>query len=287
MIKTALALTTVLVTLPAMGMELTETWRLEGFKTPESVIHDAANNRIIIGNMVTMGADAGEDGYLSLVSIDGELLEEQWATGFQDPRGMAIVGDQLFVADNMGFHIVSLADGTLTETITLDGAAFPNDITSGPDGAVYVSDMFAGTVWRYADGETTLWFGPDDGMSFPNGLLVHDGQVFVGSMGADMGDNFTFGTPGGLLAIDIADPSIAPIEGATEIGAIDGVAAIGDVIVFNDNPTGAIYAWQPGQDAVEIGNVGAGGADISAYDSTVLVPQMQQGALIALAFSQD
>ena len=286
MIRPILALATTLAALPALGMELTESWRLEGFQTPESVIYDAANDRIIIGNMVAMGAEAGEDGYLSLVSPSGELLEEQWATGFQDPRGMAIVGDTLFVADNMGFHIVSLADGALTDTITLEGAAFPNDVTADADGAVYVSDMFAQTIWRHADGETELWFGPDAGLSYPNGLFAHDGQVIVGSMGADMGDNFTFGTPGGLFAIDSAAPSVTPLDGATEIGAIDGVAAVGDVIVFNDNPAGAIYGWRRGEEAVEIGNVGAGGADISAYNSTVLVPQMQQGALIALTFTE-
>ena len=86
--------------LPVLGAELTESWRLEGLQTPESVIYDAANDRIIIGNMVAMGAEAGENGYLTLVSPDGEMVEEQWVTGLQDPRGMAIVGDRLFVADN-------------------------------------------------------------------------------------------------------------------------------------------------------------------------------------------
>src|SRR5690606_18029414 len=175
MIRSILALATTLAALPALGMELTEAWRLEGFQTPESVIYDAANDRIIIGNMVAMGAEAGEDGYLSLVSPSGELLEEQWATGFQDPRGMAIVGDTLFVADNMGFHIVSLADGALTATITLKGAAFLNNVTADVDGAVYVSDMFAQTIWRHADGETELWFGPDAELSYPDGLFAHDG----------------------------------------------------------------------------------------------------------------
>lgn len=271
--------------LPVSGMELTETWRLEGFQMPESVIYDAANDRIIIGNMVAMGAESGEDGFLSLVSPDGEMVEEQWVTGLQDPRGMAIVDDQLFVADNMGFHIISLADGSLAETVTMEGAAFPNDVTADEDGNVYVSDLFGQTIWRYADGEASIWFGPDDGMTFPNGLLAHDGQIVIGSMGADMGDNFTFGTPGGLYGVDMNAAGVTPLDGATEIGAIDGVAVIGDTLIFNDNPTGAIYGWRDAE-TVELANVGAGGADISAYDSIVLVPQMQQGALIALSLTE-
>ena len=271
--------------LPALGMELTESWRLEGFQMPESVIYDAANERIIIGNMVAMGAEAGENGYLSLVSPDGEMVEEQWVTGLQDPRGMAIVDGQLFVADNMGFHIVSLDDGTLVETVTMQDAAFPNDVTADDDGNVYISDMFGQTIWRYANGEASIWFGPDDGMTFPNGLFAHDGQIIVGSMGADMGENFTFGTPGGLYGVDGNATGVTPLDGATEIGAIDGVAAIGDIIVFNDNPTGTIYGWRDG-DTVELATVGAGAADISAHESMVLVPQMQQGALIAMSLTQ-
>ncbi|WP_339643388.1 ATP/GTP-binding protein [uncultured Pelagibacterium sp.] len=271
--------------LPALGMELTESWRLEGFQMPESVIYDTANERIIIGNMVAMGAEAGENGYLSLVSPDGEMVEEQWVTGLQDPRGMAIVDGQLFVADNMGFHIVSLDDGTLVETVTMQGAAFPNDVTADDDGNVYISDMFGQTIWRYADGEASIWFGPDDGITFPNGLFAHDGQIIVGSMGADMGENFTFGTPGGLYGVDGNATGVTPLDGATEIGAIDGVAAIGDIIVFNDNPTGTIYGWRDG-DTVELATVGAGAADISAHESMVLVPQMQQGALIAMSLTQ-
>lgn len=271
--------------LPALGMELTESWRLEGFQMPESVIYDTANERIIIGNMVAMGAEAGENGYLSLVSPDGEMVEEQWVTGLQDPRGMAIVDGQLFVADNMGFHIVSLDDGTLVETVTMQDAAFPNDVTADDDGNVYISDMFGQTIWRYANGEASIWFGPDDGMTFPNGLFAHDGQIIVGSMGADMGENFTFGTPGGLYGVDGNATGVTPLDGATEIGAIDGVAAIGDIIVFNDNPTGTIYGWRDG-DTVELATVGAGAADISAHESMVLVPQMQQGALIAMSLTQ-
>jgi sugar lactone lactonase YvrE len=271
--------------LPVLGAELTESWRLEGLQTPESVIYDTANDRIIIGNMVAMGAEAGENGYLTLVSPDGEMVEEQWVTGLQDPRGMAIVGDRLFVADNMGFHIISLADGSLIETVTMEGAAFPNDVTADADGNVYISDMFGQTIWRYAEGEASIWFGPDEAMTFPNGLLAHDGQIIIGSMGADMGENFTFGSPGGLYGVDMDASGITPLEGATGIGAVDGVAVIGDTIIFNDNPAGTIYGWQDGE-TVELANVGAGGADISAYDSTVLVPQLQQGALIALSFTE-
>ena len=80
----------------AMAQNATETWRLGGLKMPESVIFDQANDRLIVGNMATFGPDGGADGYLSIVSPDGKLVTEQWATGLNDPKGMAIVGDKLY-----------------------------------------------------------------------------------------------------------------------------------------------------------------------------------------------
>ena len=107
-------------TLGASAQTATESWRLGGLKMPESVIFDTANDRLIVGNMVTFGPDGGADGYLSIVSPDGKLVTEQWTTGLTDPKGMAIVGDSLFVADSNG----------LVTTHALEGAMFPNDVTT-------------------------------------------------------------------------------------------------------------------------------------------------------------
>ncbi len=96
-------------TVSAMAESATEAWRLGGLKMPESVIFDKANNRLIVGNMATFGPDGGADGYLSIVSPDGQLVTEKWATGLNDPKGMAIVGDSLFVADPTGLVEIKLA----------------------------------------------------------------------------------------------------------------------------------------------------------------------------------
>jgi len=127
-------------TFGAAAQTATESWRLGGLKMPESVIFDKANNRLIVGNMVSFGPEGGADGYLSIVSPDGKLTTEQWTKGLTDPKGMAIVGDSLFVADSNGLVEIKLADGSIVTTHVLEGAMFPNDVTTdGTD--VYVSDL--------------------------------------------------------------------------------------------------------------------------------------------------
>lgn len=269
----------------AQADEFVENWRLSGFETPESALYDPANDRIIVGNIAVFGPDAGMDGYLSLVSTDGELLEQDWVTDLMDPKGMAIVGDNLYVADAIGLHEIDLSDGTLLRTILLDGAMFPNDVTADADGTIYVSDMFGEAIYRVTDGTAEKWL-TDEAITLPNGLLVDGDRLIIGSMGANMNmETFSAEIPGGIILVDLASGDVTPVENASGLGGLDGVAKIGDMILVNDNPTGTIYAWGegsfPADDALVIS---PGTADMSAYGTTLLVPMLGEGELISLEF---
>ena len=266
-------------TLPASAQSATETWKLSGLKSPESVIFDKANNRLIVGNMATFGPDGGADGYLSIVSPDGKLVTEQWTTGLSDPKGMAIVGDTLYVADSNGLVAIGLADGAIKATHPLDGAQFPNDVAT--DGsAIYVSDLMGSAIYRFADGKAEQWL-VDPGLATPNGLFVDGSALIVGSMGTGMKPDFTFETKGGIQSVDLASKAIAPLDGGMGVALTDGVARVGDSLVFDDNPAGTLYAWANGT-ATAIATLAPGAADLWAEGNVVYVPMTQTGELIAL-----
>lgn len=266
-------------TLSATAQTATEAWRLGGFKTPESVIFDKANNRLIIDNIGAFGPDGGTDGYLSIVSPEGQLVTEQWVTGLTDPKGMAIVGDSLFVADTTGLVEIKLSDGSIVATHPLEGAVLANDVTA--DGSVvYVSDTFGQAIFRVEGGKAEKWL-TDEKLLSPNGLFVDGGQLLVGGLGAGIKEDFTVTTKGGLLSVDPATKAITPSAGATELSMTDGVAKVGNAIIFDDNPSGTIYSYADGK-ATPIITLVAGAADLWAEGNMVYVPLMQTGELVAL-----
>lgn len=263
----------------AMAQSATETWRLAGLKMPESVIFDKANNRLIVGNMVTFGPDGGADGYLSIVSPDGKLVTEQWATGLTDPKGMAIVGDKLYVADVNGLVEIGLADGKLLSTVPLEGAMFPNDVTT--DGtSIYVSDLMGQAIYKVAGGVAEQWL-KDEKLAAPNGLYVDGTALIVGSMGTGMKPDFTFETKGGLQSVDLASKAITVPEGAMGNSLTDGVAKVGEAFVYDDNPAGAINSYAAGK-VTTLATLSPGAADLWAEGNVVYVPLTQTGELVAL-----
>lgn len=266
-------------TLTASAQTATESWRLGGLKMPESVIFDTANNRLIVGNMVTFGPDGGADGYLSIVSPEGKLVTEQWTTGLSDPKGMAIVGDSLLVADTTGLVEIKLADGSVVATHALEGAMLPNDVTT--DGtAVYVSDLMGSAIYKVTGGVAEKWLA-DEKLATPNGLFVDGATLIVGSMGTGMKPDFTFDTRGGLQAVDLATKAITPLAGGMEIALTDGVARVGNALVFDDNPAGTILAYADDK-VTTITTLSPGAADLWAEGNVVYVPLTQTGELVAL-----
>jgi len=281
--RTSLAVALCLGTLTCAGavqaQTATETWRLSGFKFPESVILDKANNRLIVSNMATFGAEAGADGYLSVVSPAGKLVTEQWVSGLHDPKGMAIIGESLFVADSDGLVEIGLGDGAIANVYPAPEAKLLNDVaTDGTD--VYVSDLVGQSIYRLSNGSIENWLSTED-LHYPNGLLFDDDRLILGSMGIGMQPDFSFTTKGGLQLVDIASKGVVQFAGASELSQTDGVARIGDWLIFDDNPAGVIYAYADDK-AVPIATLVPGTADLYAEGNMLYVPLTQTGELVAL-----
>lgn len=269
----------------AQALEVTEDWRLGGFSSPESVIVDADNDRIIIGNMGAFGPDGGADGYLSLVSMEGELIEEQWVSGLMDPKGMAIVDGVLYVADSTGLVQISIEEASVISTISLEGAMFPNDTAADASGVVYVSDLMGEAIYRVQDGVAERWL-THEALTLPNGLFVDDGRIVVGSMGRGMRQDFTTEAPGGLISVDIGSGEVEAIAGASDLGGLDGVGKIGETIITNVNSSGTIYAYEDGGMAESLVVLSPGAADLYTVDNRIFVPVIGSGELIALSVGE-
>lgn len=228
--------TGLLIALIANTANADDTWTAKGFDMPESVIVDRDRTQIILSTIIGNPALADGQGNLALLSLNGQIVDEAWATGMDAPKGMAIVGDTLLVADLTRVHVIDIATGDILQSITAPGAVFLNDITSDGNTA-YISDLMTDSLWRYNGGVLSLWL-TDPMLSHPNGVVLDDQRLLVRSWGAGLRDDFTTQTAGALLSVSLASKEIPMV--APKIGNIDGITSLGDRIIVSDWVTGGL-----------------------------------------------
>ena len=165
-----------------------------GLNTPECAIHDEKADIYIVSNI--NGNPLGKDkaGFISRVAPSGKILELKWIDGSAEgvtlnaPKGLAIVGDTLYAADVNAIRKFHRVTGKPTGVIEIKGSSFLNDLASGPDGKVYVSDSgFGGdkdaprtdAVYEISVDDSVKALSKGEEVPNPNGLLVTAGGLLV------------------------------------------------------------------------------------------------------------
>lgn len=83
---------------------LTEQWVLEGFDGPESVIEARDGEALYVSNAGGDGSAKDGNGVISIIGKNGTMIDRNWSVGTEamplhGPKGMALIGDNLFVTD--------------------------------------------------------------------------------------------------------------------------------------------------------------------------------------------
>ncbi len=129
------------------GQEAQRVARLDGFLRPESMRYDPGQDVWFVSN-VNGQTERDNNGFISRVSGEGKLENRRFIAGGEKgvtlhaPKGLLIVGDTLWTTDLdavRGFHRRTGAPVANIDLSSL-GALFLNDITRGPDGALYITD---------------------------------------------------------------------------------------------------------------------------------------------------
>lgn len=119
-----------------------------GFQGPESVKYDADQDVWFVTNMTGAGSMKDANGYISRISAaHPESATVFIASGtngvvLDSPKGMALHGDTLWVADISALRAFDRRTGAPLATIEFAtlGAVQLNDVAVGPDGEIYVTD---------------------------------------------------------------------------------------------------------------------------------------------------
>jgi len=191
--------------------QLIKLWETDSvLKVPESVLLDAANKVLYVANID--GTDPwGKDGKGSVgkVGTDGKVMNAEWITGLNAPKGMGLYKGKLYVADLNELVVIDVASGKIDKKITVTGAEGLNDVSINKNGVVYVSDSKAKKIYTVKDGVAELFL---DNLKGPNGVLAH-------------GEDFYLLDAGGMYKLN-KDKTLTKITDGME-GGTDGIENIG------------------------------------------------------------
>jgi sugar lactone lactonase YvrE len=163
---------------------------IQGFGFPESVRYDSAQDVYFVSNMAGPGSVKDGNGYIVRVAA-GDLRQPRvFIEGGKNgavldaPKGMALHGDTLWVADIDVVRGFDRRTGAPLATIDLRArnAVLLNDVAVGPDGSLYVTDTGIAMTNKgvmYRGGDKVFVIGPDRSVSLlaegkdlgrPNGI---------------------------------------------------------------------------------------------------------------------
>ncbi len=149
--------------------KLTLKWESDTVLTTcESVIYDSANDVLYVANINGQPTDKDGNGFIAKLGLDGKIVQAQWVSGMDAPKGMGIYNGKLFVSDINRIHEIDIATGAIANTYVVDSAQFLNDITIDANGKVYVSDSNVGNILVLENGVVSEYLS---GVAGVNGLL--------------------------------------------------------------------------------------------------------------------
>lgn len=269
----------------AASAEPTKLWEASGFQNPESALPDVAGGILYVSNVAGGPGDKDGNGFISKLTLDGKVTAEKWVTGLDSPKGLALVGNKLFVADLAQLVEIDVATGAITARHQAPGAKILNGISADAEGRIYVSDWPGSAIWRFADGKLEKWLESDT-LKDPNGLHVDGDKLFVAAWGK-MSPDFSTKVPGNLLVVNLADKTVANVGSGTPIGNLDGIDPLdADSFLVSDWVAGKIRQISRSGEAKEVLTISQGTADLNfdPASRTAYIPLMVDGKVVAYKF---
>lgn len=181
------------------------------FKTSESVLYDAKRGVLYVTNFdqFAMGKpDVSQ--FISKLDLQGEILELKWIKDLNNPLGITLKDDHLFVAERKAVAVIDLKREEIVERIPIPESLFLNDIAIADDGSIYISDSRKDVIWKVVDGKAEVWLSNPE-VADPNVLYMHNNKLLIGNSG----DHW-------LKSVDITTRKITKVACFPE-GFIDGI----------------------------------------------------------------
>ncbi len=258
-----------------------------GFSSPENIVYDAVADVYLVSNINGDARARDGNGFISRVSPDGRVLALRWIDGFSSgvrldgPKGLALSGDTLFVADIGAVRLFNRRTGASIASRAVPGELL-NDIALGADGSVYVTDTGPDrspqpidtiadmdAIYRFDHAAHPVTLARGLRLERPDGIVVASGDVIYATFGAN---RIVRLRPNGTLQ------TVSALPGAQ----VDGLRALSDgSLIVTSWGARAVYRIMPsGEMRVELSDVTTpAGVVYDAKRSRLIVTSMQSNRL--------
>lgn len=253
--------------------------KIVGLKTPESAVQ-AKDGRIFVSEIAGFGKDG--DGQITVVQNGKASV---FATGLDDPKGLKIIGNNLYVADKT--KVLKIDLNTAKVSVFAAASAFPttpqflNDVEADLQGNLYVSDSGdilgsgkGGALYKIdAAGKVTLLLDgkQDVRVLAPNGIIADDtGKVLI----------YVDFTSGVLYSYNQQSKALDDI--AEGFGGGDGIVHHSNGTMYvSDWKSGKVFAVSRKNEVTLLKSGYQSAADIAMTqdEKYLLVPDMKAGEL--------
>ncbi len=246
---------------------LTKLWETtDSLTTSESVLYDDESGRIYVANIEGDATEKDGKGSISIISDSGEILERDWVTGIDAPKGMGISNGKLYVTNIDEVVEIDIESASISKRHKVQGAEFLNDLDTDGD-KIYFTDMRAGKIHVLENGNIST-FAENQGSI--NGIRVGD-------------DGTIYGLDGEGLKKYNDDGSFEIINSAVTGG--DGLIMLEDGVYLASRWQGEIYLIQDGQETLLLDTKAeeSNTADIGFIpgENIVLVPTFLKNKVVA------
>jgi hypothetical protein len=249
----------------------------EKLGAPSHALYDPGSKTLFVSQISGEGDKKDGVGVVSRLDLNGQMLDSEWVSGLNAPKGLARSGSTLWVSDIDRLHQIDIEGVKATECYDIPNAKFLTGVTVDSAGVVYVADMLTSTIYSYDKGKIAVDLR-GNALESPGGILRDGQRLIVAAWG--LTTDYSTEAPGRFLAIDGRQPKAL----SKPLGNLYGIVSDGaNGWIGSDFASGRV--WHVTENAVprELLHLSPGIAGIEYVPSKklLIVPELTQNRISA------